>query len=100
MLQIHGCKNDRRAKKRSALTTKHTVTRNLSEMKPISLVHYGDISAHLNQSMSKTETKTKTKTNKNKKQTNKQKKNKENTRKNTHSSLGQTGPDFAFGRNF
>ena len=33
------------------------------------------------------------------KQTNKGKKNKENTCKNTHSSLGQTGLDFAFGRN-
>ena len=40
------------------------------------------------------------------KQTNKQnktkqtKKNKENTCKNTHSSLGLTGPNFAFGRSF
>ena len=69
---------------------------NPSEMKPVSLVHYGDIglSANLDQAMSK----------KKKKKGKGKGKNNENTCKNTHSSIGLTrGPNwqnFAFGRNF
>ena len=49
------------------------------------IVHYGDISTNLDQAMSKT----------------KQQKNKNTCKKtHTHSSLGLTGPNFAFGRNF
>ena len=51
------------------------------------IMHYGDISANLDQAMSK-----KTKQNK--------KKTEIHAKKHTHSSLGLTGPNFGFGRNF
>ena len=63
-----------------------------SEMKPVSLVHYGDsLSANLDQAMSK-----KNGGGKEKEKTSKI--HAKNTH--THSSLGLTGPNFAFRRNF
>ena len=65
-------------------------------MKPVSLVHYGDISANLDQAMSK---KNKNK-NKNKEEKKAKKKKTKKIHAKIHSSLGLTGPNFAFGRNF
>ena len=67
-------------------------------MKPVSLVRYGDISANLDQAMSKKKKKKKEK--KKKRKEKKKKENNENRCKNTHSSLGLTGQNFAFGTNF